>query len=82
MLNPRAMTSEEIKSRLLKTYTDAEVEVTDLTGTHDHYQVAIRTNALNSLTRINQHKAVMLVFDKELKSGEIHAFTLKISARE
>jgi stress-induced morphogen len=76
------MTPEQIKNRLLETYSDAHVEVTDLTGTLDHYQVVIRTNALKGMTRINQHKAVMSVFDQELKTGEIHAFTLKTSALE
>ena len=76
------MTAEEIKTRLIETYTDADVEVVDLTGTHDHYQVMIRTNALKGLSLINQHKTIMSVFDKELKSGEIHAFTLKTSTRE
>ncbi len=72
------MTAEQIRSRLLETYRDAQVEVTDLTGTQDHWQVFIKSPAFVGLTRIRQHKAVMDVFASELKSGEIHAFTLKI----
>lgn len=76
------MTAEQIKTRLLEAYSDAQVEVTDLTGTHDHYQVAIKTDALKNKTRIHQHKEIMAVFAQELKSGEIHAFTLKTSTLE
>lgn len=72
------MTAEQIKGRLLETYQDAQVEVTDLTGTQDHWEVFIKSSAFAGLTRIRQHKAVMDVFANELKSGEIHAFTLKI----
>lgn len=82
MLNPRIMTADQIRQRLLDTYNDAEVEVVDMTGTEDHYQVLIRTNAIKGMSRIHQHKTIMSVFDKELKSGEIHAFTLKTSTLE
>ncbi len=82
VLDPQIMTTDGIKSRLVQTYADAKVEVIDLTGTRDHYQVTIKTNALNGLSRVQQHKAIMSVFDKELKSGEIHAFTIKISTLE
>ena len=35
------MTPEEVKTRLQETYPDSNVDVTDLTGTHDHYSVYI-----------------------------------------
>lgn len=76
------MKSEQIRERLLNTYQDAEVDVIDLTGTEDHYQVVIKTNAIKGMTRINQHKAIMAVFEAELKSGEIHAFTIKASTHD
>lgn len=77
-----AMTAEQIKNRLELTYADALVDVVDLTGTEDHYQVSIQTNALKGLTLIKQHKLIMSVFENELKTGEIHAFTLKTGTRE
>jgi stress-induced morphogen len=53
-----------------------------MTGTQDHYQIFIATSGLKGLSRINQHKSVMDVFDVELKSGEIHAMTIKTQVLE
>ncbi|HEX4925487.1 MAG TPA: BolA family protein, partial [Bdellovibrionales bacterium] len=50
-------------------------------GTEDHYQVTVETASFQGLTRIQQHKAVMAIFDAELKSGEIHALTIKTITR-
>jgi stress-induced morphogen len=71
------MNPEQLKQRILQTYTAAHVEVVDLTGTQDHYQVLVETPQFKGLSRIAQHKAVMDIFAVELKSGEIHALTIK-----
>ncbi len=76
------MTPAEMKSRLLTTYPDAEVEVVDLTGTEDHYQVVIQTHGFQGLTRVQAHQAVMAVFSSELKSGEVHALTIRTVLKE
>lgn len=75
------MTPEQLKIRIEQTYGDAVVDVVDLTGTEDHYQVTVETASFKGLTRIQQHKAVMSIFDAELKSGEIHALTIKTMTR-
>ncbi len=66
-----------MKERLHTKYPNADIEVTDLTGTGDHFHVLIVASELEELSRINQHKAVMEVFDPELKTGELHALTIK-----
>lgn len=75
------MTPEQVKDRLKKAYPDAQVEVVDLTGTHDHYQVMIESGAFKGMSRIQQHKHVMNVFDAELKTGEVHALTIKTTLK-
>ncbi len=75
------MTPEQLKSRLQSTYPDSEIEVVDLTGTEDHYQVSITSQTFQGLSRIQQHKHVMAVFDNELKSGEVHALTIKTNVK-
>lgn len=72
------MTEEQIKKRLEDSFQGAEIEVFDMTGGQDHYQVSIKSSFFKGMSRIQQHKTVMAVFDKELKTGEIHAFTLKV----
>lgn len=71
------MTPDQMKARLQQAYPDGTVEVVDLTGTHDHYQVMIESKAFEGLNRIQQQRHVMAVFDAELKTGEVHALTIK-----
>jgi stress-induced morphogen len=66
-----------MKTRLLEAYPDAVVEVVDMTGTEDHYEVYIESAAFQGLSRIKAHQSVMAVFAQELKSGEVHAFTIR-----
>ncbi|HVK62114.1 MAG TPA: BolA/IbaG family iron-sulfur metabolism protein [Bdellovibrionales bacterium] len=76
------MTPDQLKTRLEAAYPDGTVDVVDLTGTHDHYQVAVTSGAFKGLSRIQAHKHVMNVFDAELKTGEVHALTIKTTVKE
>lgn len=76
------MTPEQVKARLEQAYPDGAVEVVDLTGTHDHYQVLIVSQAFEGLNRIQQQRHVMAVFDAELKTGEVHALTIKTALKK
>jgi stress-induced morphogen len=71
------MTPQQIKQKLETAYPDGSVEVVDLTGTQDHYQVMIASRAFEGLSRLQQQRHVMNVFDAELKTGEVHALTIK-----
>lgn len=71
------MTPEQVKTRLQETYPESYVDVTDLTGTHDHYSVYIASKVFVGMTRIQRHKHVMNAFADELKTGEVHALTIK-----
>lgn len=71
------MTPEEVKTRLQETYPDGYVDVTDLTGTHDHYSVYIASSVFKGLSRMARHRHVMDAFQAELKSGEVHALTIR-----
>ncbi len=76
------MKPNEIKARLQQTYSDGTVDVTDLTGTENHYSVYISSKKFAGLSRIQIHKNVMSVFDAELKTGEVHALTIKTEVIE
>ena len=71
------MTPTEVKARLQTAYPDGAIEVVDLTGTHDHYQVSIESQAFAGLSRIQSQRHVMDVFGPELKTGEVHALTIR-----
>lgn len=75
------MTPAQIKDRLANVYSDSEIEVVDLTGTHDHYQVMVVSSAFQDMSRLQRQRSVMDAFEAELKSGEVHALTIKAVAK-
>ena len=79
------MKIEQMKQRLITAYPDAngdsEIQVHDLTGTADHWEVAVKSSAFHGLSRIEQHQHVMKVFAPELKTGEVHALSIKTSIK-
>ena len=67
-------------SRLIQdAFPGAVVQITDLTGTRDHYQVNIVAEAFRGQSRMQQHKLVYSALG-ELMRGPIHALSLKTSA--
>lgn len=79
------MKIDQMKERLSTAYPDAnsetDIQVNDLTGTSDHWEVAVKSSVFNGLSRIEQHQHVMKVFAPELKTGEVHALSIKTSVK-
>jgi len=73
---------QQVKDRLRQAYPEGDVDVTDMTGTEDHYSVFVRSKKFVGMSRIQVHKDVMKAFDVELKSGEVHALTIKTETKE
>ncbi|MGE0527566.1 MAG: BolA/IbaG family iron-sulfur metabolism protein [Bdellovibrionales bacterium] len=71
------MSPEQIKSRLQQNFPGSDIDVTDLTGTQDHYEVYVRSQTFQGLSRIEQHQRVMAAFAEELKTGEVHALSIR-----
>ncbi len=71
------MTQEQMTIRLRQAYPDGKIEVFDLTGTQDHWEVSVESDLFKGLSRVQQHQHVMNVFAAELKTGEVHALSLK-----
>lgn len=76
------MTTEQMQNRLQQTFANAQVAVVDLTGTNDHFEVRILSSELAALPRVRQHQAVMGVFADELKTGEVHALSIRVLPKE
>ena len=70
------MQGDEVKQHFLKQYPNAKVDVTDLTGTDNHYRIVISCKDLQEMPRIAAHRLVMSIFEKQIKNGEIHALTI------
>ena len=70
---------ESLRDLLEKAFPGAKVEITDLTGTRDHYQLEIVAEAFRGQSRMRQHKMVYEALGA-LMRGPIHALTMKTSA--
>ena len=75
------MKPEQLKQRLNAAYPEGQVDVVDLTGTEDHYEVFVESQKFAGLSRLQQHQNVMSVFASELKTGEVHALSIKTKVK-
>lgn len=75
------MTAENMKQRLLTHFPDATVDVIDLTGTEDHWEVIIESDKFQGMSRIQMHQSVMGAFSPELKTGEVHALSIRAKTK-
>jgi len=71
------MTIEEIRSTLEKALPGSTVEVMDLTGGGDHFQVLVVSPAFEGKGLVDQHQMVYGVLREALGSERIHALALK-----
>lgn len=76
------MNSSDIKHRLKTQFPDCELLVSDLTGTGNHFEIRMASSEFAGKTRVAQQRQVMGVFDAELKSGELHALSLKLMVKD
>jgi stress-induced morphogen len=74
------MTPAELKATLLAAFPDADVDVTDLTGTQDHYKATISTSAFAGKNKIQQHRMVYAALGDAMK-GPVHALALDTRAK-
>lgn len=72
MISPDA-----IKQRILSALPGAEVEVRDTTGTNDHFEAKVVAPQFSGKSMIQQHQLVYAPLQDWLKTGELHALSLK-----
>jgi stress-induced morphogen len=70
------MAPDEIRRQLLRAFSDAEIELVDLTGTQDHYECHIASERFAGLLPMAQHRLVYQALGEAMK-GPIHALSLK-----
>jgi len=71
------MTIEEIKGALEKALPDSTVEIRDLTGGGDHFQVVVVSSSFEGKSLVDQHQMVYGALREALGSERIHALALK-----
>jgi stress-induced morphogen len=61
---------------IVATLPDAQVSIHDRTGTMDHFNVTVRSQAFKDKTLIQQHRLVYAALRAALADGRIHAVEL------
>lgn len=75
------MKPADIAERIRAALPDAQVDLTDLTGTEDHWQATVISSAFAGKSQLERHRLVMAALAAELR-GPIHAFTLSARTPE
>lgn len=70
------MKAEAITAKIRVALPDARVDLRDLTGTEDHWEAVVVSDAFRGKTPIQRHRMVFDALAEEMK-GPIHAFTLE-----
>ena len=71
------MTADDIIAKIRALLPDAVVHMKDLTGTSDHWEASIVSEAFTGKSLIQRHRLVMSALAEEMK-GPIHALTLEV----
>ena len=76
------MTPAEIRDILHQSFPDAEVHCKDLTGTGDHWELTVVSEAFEGKRLLAQHRLVKDALGTCIKGGVIHALSLKLFTPE
>lgn len=74
------MEPQVIQSILMKKFPGAEVTITDMTGTRDHFEAMVLWDGFKGKSLIQQHQLVNQALAPQLEDGSIHALKIKTYA--
>lgn len=67
----------EVQKMVEKEFPEAKVEVGDLTGTFDHFQIKVSSPRFLGKSLVEQHRMVQASVQEALNDGRIHAIKIK-----
>lgn len=72
MIDNRSMTD-----MIRRAMPDAEVDIVDLTGTMDHFNVSVRSGAFAGVPLMDRHRMVEAALAEARADGRIHAMSIR-----
>lgn len=66
---------DEIRRRVVSALPGADVRIEDLTGTADHYRIAVVASAFEGMSSLQRHRAVQASL-RDVLGGALHAIEL------
>lgn len=67
----------EVETMIKSALPDAEVQVKDLKGSGDHYQLVVISSEFAGKSLVKQHQMVNDAVKSAMDNGSIHALTFK-----
>ena len=68
---------QQVEEMIKVAIPDAQVQVQDLTGGGDHYQVVVVSSQFEGKGRVQQHQLVYSSLNQAMSSEAIHALALR-----
>ena len=73
---------ETMTELIRRTMPDAQVEIVDLTGTLDHFNVLVRSRAFAGVPLMDRHRMVEGALSAARADGRIHAMSIRTEVLE
>ena len=72
-------TEQKIQEAIQKALADAQVEITDTTGTQDHFDLVVCSDEFEGLSRLAKHRKVLDALHSlmEHNGGPVHAVAIQ-----
>ncbi len=74
--------NEAMVALIRRAMPDAEVNVVDLTGTMDHFNVLVRSRAFAGVSLMDRHRMVENALAQARADGRIHAMAIRTEILE
>ena len=71
------ISSDVLTAYIRKALPDANVAITDRTGTMDHLSVRVVSDHFKGKNLLDRHRMIYQALDEPMKDGRIHALELK-----
>jgi stress-induced morphogen len=71
--------AKTINEKITAAIPDAQIELVDLAGDNDHWQVTVKSSAFAGLSKLQQHKMVYGAFGEHMGTT-LHALSVKTVA--
>lgn len=71
------VTPEQVKEMISSEIPDAQIQVQDLTGGGDHYQITVVSSEFEGKGLVKQHQMVYKALQQAMSTEAIHALALK-----
>jgi stress-induced morphogen len=75
-----ALEQSKLEELIKQAFPEAEIEITDLVGDNNHYQLSIKDACFEDKGKVAQHRLVNEAL-KQYLGDELHALSIKTKAK-